>query len=91
MTLKQFKSLRADVQNYLLMNQAVYIGAMEDVDGDYTLFQLHGFYLEVFCTNADKYKANSMCFFEDSDMLEPYLESISIEPVYAILGYGKFH
>lgn len=91
MTLKQFDYMNPDDQDYIFARDAVLIAVEEDADGDYALYQLYSFYLEVFYTDFDNHRARTLCSFDNTDLLAPYLASINIDSVYAILGYGEMH
>ncbi len=91
MTLKQFDHLSPDDKDYIVAMDAILVAVEEDPEGDYALYQLYGFYLEIFYTDFDDYRARTICSFDNMDLLEPYLASINIDAVYAILGYGEMH
>ncbi len=88
MTLEQFKYLSEPDQNFLLDTKAVFLAAIEDNEGSYSLFQVDGFYLEVFCSSG-KRTADFINYFDETYLLEPYLQLIDISPIYNILGNGK--
>jgi hypothetical protein len=86
MTLHEFKYLNSREQELVLRTKAVFIGAIQDEEGIYNLYQVDGFYLEVLC-NRDETRVCSFSYFEEIHLLEPYLNSINIEPIYQVLGY----
>ena len=89
MTLQEFKYLNSWEQNLVLQTTAVFISSTQDEAGIYKLFQVYGFYLEVLC-NGDETLVCSFSYFEEIHFLEPYLESINIDPIYQVLGYGDW-
>jgi hypothetical protein len=86
MTLEQFKYLSTEVQDYILARKAVLVDVIEDGQGCYTLFQLDSFYLEIFTSRVGVLTTCTICFFDDPDLLEPYLKRVNIDEVYDILG-----
>jgi hypothetical protein len=86
MTLEQFKYLSTEVQDYILSRKAVLIDVIEDGEGCYTLFQLDSFYLEIFTSRIGELTTCSICFFDDPDLLEPYLKRIDIAEVEDLLN-----
>ncbi len=90
MTLRQFEYLSEFDQEFILRTKSVLIASMIDQEGSATLFQVDGFYLEI----RNKFSRPGYTianFFDDTELLEPYLEFINIEPVYSLLGYGRMH
>lgn len=87
MTLKQYKHLSGEDQHYLFTSHAVQLGTVQDTDGQYTLFQLYGFYLELYRTGVEGGNYSTVCLFEETDLLTPYLDTIDLGTLYAILGY----
>jgi hypothetical protein len=88
MTLNQFKYLSTDDQDYVLKKKAVIIGTIYKEEGIYTLFQVDGFYLEVLCQDH-LVVPTSINYFDQTELLEPYLELININSVYQILNNSK--
>ena len=90
MTLRQFEYLSELDQEFILRTKSVLIASMVDREGSATLFQVDGFYLEIrnIFSRPGYTTAN---FFDDPELLEPYLEFINIEPVYSLLGYGRMY
>ena len=90
MTLRQFEYLSELDQEFILRTKSVLIASMVDQEGSATLFQVDGFYLEI--RNSYRRKGyTTACFFEETDLLEPYLNFVNIDPVYSLLGYGRMH
>lgn len=88
MTLRQFKYLSLKEQELVLKTQAVFIASMQDEEHTYNLFQVDSFYLEVLCHGGDTI-VSSLSYFEEINLLEPYLKLINLEPIYQLLGYGR--
>lgn len=85
MTLQQFQNMEPDSRQEIMNEQAVYLCTIAEAAGEFTLFQLENFYVEVFCSS--KYDEDSLIIcFEDTELLEPYFKKISLAPVYDILG-----
>lgn len=85
MTLEQFKYLDLKDQEFILQTRAVFIASMQDEENIYNLFQVDGFYLEVNC-NLKETVVRSLSYYEETDLLEPYLKLIDIGFVYRLLG-----
>lgn len=84
MTLQQFEYLSEHDQELILHKRAVHIATIIDRKDILTLFQVDGFYLEIQSTAGHFYKTSS--FFEETELLDPYLEIINIDNIYALLG-----
>lgn len=78
MTLKEFLLLTQDDQVRLLYLNGVYIGKRKLGKTIVVLYQLEGFYAEVY---YQKYRRLIECFscFADTARLEPYLAQINVE------------
>jgi hypothetical protein len=83
MTLKQFENLSDHDQEFILHRRAVHIASAIDGKNTLTLFQVDSFYLEIQSSAGNFYKTS--CFFEGTELLEPYLDIININDVYALL------
>ena len=84
MTLQQFRSASREVQEKLVKMRGVFLMERKSLGVSVLLFQLHGFYIEVFYNTA----TSSVSFvksFEDMDGIEAYLDKIDISEVMAIL------
>jgi len=88
MTLQQFQALPKEDREDVLLNNAVLLESIQDDEHTYTLFQIDGFYLEVL-RNGDEVVVDSISYFEETELLEPYLALISLSPVYNILNNYK--
>lgn len=77
MTLEQFKYLDLKDQEHILQTKAVFIASMQDEENVYNLFQVDGFYLEVNC-NLKETVVRSLSYYEETDLLDPYLKLIDI-------------
>lgn len=84
MTLEQFKYLSPKEQEFALKTQAVFIASMHDKENIYNLFQIDSFYLEVYY-NVEENVVSSLIYFDEINMLEPYLKLIDIKPIYQLL------
>lgn len=85
MRLQQFRCLSEIDQEYYLKEKAVAIGHLWQHEGMYTLFQIDGFYLEVLTDKKNRI-IRSVCYEDELDLLDPYLESISLDYVYFIIN-----
>ena len=88
MTLQQYKSLSDEHQMYYFKQKAVVISTLRRDNGVYTLFQLYGFYIEVFSYERAEVKS-SINYFEETELLEPYLKLINISFIYEVLNLKK--
>lgn len=77
MTVNDFNSLEEDEQ-WLTLKEAVQLAIREDEDHSIYLFQLDGFYVEVFCHKRN-YTAGYCKAFSTLTELEPYLAKINIQ------------
>ncbi|MFL5810433.1 MAG: hypothetical protein ACJ749_12990 [Flavisolibacter sp.] len=74
----EFEQLPVVEQVGLLYKHGVYIGKRKERNRTLILFQLEGFYVEVFYTKYRHHIASLRC--SDSTMLlDPYLEQIDVE------------
>lgn len=78
MTLKEFAQLAQNEKIDLLHRQGTYIGKRKLATATVLLFQLDGFYAEVFYR---EYRRVIQCIrlFADTDKLEPYLPQVYVE------------
>lgn len=84
MNLQQFRSASAEAQEKLVKGYGVFLMERRSLGVSVLLFQLEGFYVEVFYNTT----TNSVSFiksFEDMDGIEAYLERIDISSIMAIL------
>jgi hypothetical protein len=77
MTIQQFNILMEDMQHKYLLMKGECIGSRETAENCILLFQLEGFYVEVF---FDKYCDDIIYSrtFENTEELQPYLEHLNI-------------
>lgn len=84
MTLQQFRAAACEAQERLVKARGVFLMERKSLGVSVLLFQLDGFYVEVFYNSA----ADSVSFiksFNDMDGIEAYLINIDISEVMAIL------
>lgn len=84
MTLQQFRAASCAKQEELVKLSGVFLLERKSLGVSVFLFQLEGFYVEVFYNSA----TSSVSFiksFNDMDGIEAYLSSIDISEVMAIL------
>jgi len=84
MTLKQFRSLQLNMQEKMLINNGIFLFDRKAVGIKVLLYQLSGFYVEVFYDTA----TSQVCLvksFTDTEGLEAYLYKIDISDVEALL------
>jgi hypothetical protein len=84
MTLRQFKHLSEDDQQLVLQNKAVHIASIEDSRESLELFQLDSFYIEIECVHTHM-RIITVNFFDEPELLEPYLDSINIDEVLQLI------
>ena len=88
MTLQQYKNFSNEHQMYILKHKAVIVSTLRRDNEVYTLFQIYGFYVEVFRYGTEGVKSSINCF-DEIELLEPYLKSVNISSVYQILKLKK--
>ena len=88
MTLQQYKNLSDEHQMYYFRQKAVMISTLHKDNETYTLFQVYGFYVEVFSYGTGGIMSSLNCF-EETELLEPYLKLINISSVYKVLNREK--
>lgn len=84
LSLKEFIDLPQELQFEMLHRHGVYVGKRKINKQAVVLFQLHGFYVEVFYKQYRK-TIDRLITSEDTEILQPYLEQISIRD----LGGGR--
>ena len=75
--IQQFDSLSKENQQLTLLKDGIFLAEREDGPFRIMLYQLNGFYVEVYFLNL----YNKVAFFqsfEDTDALQPYLNEIDI-------------
>ena len=80
MTLSDFSALDYKGMLYAA-KEAVYLAGRSDEDHTIMLYQLNGFYIEVYFHKQNNF-ISSLHPFADTELLEPYLESIEIDLTY---------
>jgi hypothetical protein len=78
MTLDEFTLLQDKEKISLLYENGVYIGKRKLANTAVILYQLEGFYAEVFYRKYRRYIESIYCF-EDTERLDPYLLEIDVE------------
>jgi hypothetical protein len=84
MKLRQFRSASPEVQEKLVKRWGVFLMERKSMGVSVLLFQLDGFYVEVFYNTATE-TVSFVKSFEDMDGIEAYLERIDISEVMAML------
>ena len=77
MTLKQFRSCSNYVQQQMIKHQSVFLLERRSLDWNILLFQLDGFYVEVYYERKTQ-KVEKLKSFDDIEQLEPYLCKIDV-------------
>ena len=85
MTLQQYKSLSEEQQMYFFKRHAVIVSILRRDNEVYTLFQIYGFYAEVFSYGTEGLMS-SINYFDDTDFLEAHLKLINISPIHKVLN-----
>lgn len=80
MTRKAFGLLSEERKRKKVLEQAVYLTSRQTHDMSVFLFQLDGFYVEVYFLN-DNEEMYSIHSFDDPELLRPYLDRIDIQPL----------
>ena len=77
LSLTEFINLPQELQFETLHKHAVYVGKRKKEQQPIVLFQLHGFYVEVY---YEKYRKviDHIITTDSADILQPYLEQINI-------------
>jgi hypothetical protein len=75
LSLIQFQELPEQVQIELLVSWGVYVGKRRDDDQVIILFQLHGFYVEIYYKEYRKV-IDYVLSSESMEMLQPYMDQI---------------
>ena len=84
MKLQQFRSASREVQEKLVKMKGVFLMERKSLGVAVLLFQLDGFYVEVFYNTANN-TVNFVKSFDDMDGIEAYLDRINISEVMAML------
>lgn len=78
MTLKEYKQLEPDEQTSFLSRKGVSVAERQVGPYLIVLYQVEGFYVEVFY-NKDNYQMAKLVSFYNTMLLEPYLAQIDIK------------
>ena len=78
---RHFHLLSETEQAYLLLCQGVEVAKRVYKSFDIHLYQLPGFYVEVFCHNRS-FEFGAFRAFEDTHKLDPYLDHIAVEALW---------
>jgi hypothetical protein len=84
MKLKQFRSVPPEAQEKLVKRSGVFLMERKSMGVSVLLFQLDGFYVEVFY-NTRTGVVSFVKSFEDMDGIEAYLNRVDISEVMAML------
>lgn len=84
MDLKQFRSASREVQEKMVKGEGVFLMERKSLGVSVLLFQLHGFYVEVFY-NTSTEMVSFIKSFEDMDGIEAYLSMVDISEVMGML------
>ena len=77
LSLTEFIDLPEEAQFETLYQNAVYVGKRKKGQQQVVLFQLHGFYVEVYYKRYRK-EIDHIVTTHSTDILQPYLEQINI-------------
>ncbi len=77
LSLDEFKNLQEELQFDILHKHGVYVGKRKQDDHTVVLFQLHGFYVEVYYKQYRK-TIDHLVVSDSMDILQPYLDQINI-------------
>jgi hypothetical protein len=77
MTLQQFRSCSKSAQQQIVKHQGIFLLERRSLDWNILLFQVEGFYVEVYYDRKTE-KVELLKNFEDTDELEPYLCKIDL-------------
>ena len=75
---QHFDMLEQTEKAQFLLCKGVEVGKRQYKGFDIHLFQVHGFYVEIFCHRTTG-SINAVRAFDDLELLEPYLADISLE------------
>lgn len=84
MTLQQFRAASCKMQEKLVKRKGVFLMERKSLGVSVLLFQLDGFYIEVFYNTATA-TVSFIKSFNDMDGIEAYLVNIDISELLAIL------
>jgi hypothetical protein len=78
MTMTEFKKLKECEQIDIIYDQGTYIGKCKAGILDVLLYQVEGFYVELFYREYRRYITKINCF-SSTAFLDPYLEQINLK------------
>jgi hypothetical protein len=78
LSLAEFNDLPDELKFDILHKHGVYVGKRKDGNQIIVLFQLHGFYVEVFYTQYRKI-VDRIFTSDNPEILQPYLNQINIK------------
>jgi len=78
MRLSDFILMNEDEKKFTVLHRGVLIAKKSYVGGKIFLFQLENYYVEALC-NEDSKEIEEYRMFENTDLLQPYLEAIPID------------
>ena len=81
MKLSDFIMLEEEEKKLVVLHEAVLIAKRKETSTIVFLFQLHRFYVEMFCSTKTK-KVTQYLVFQHTKLLQPYLESIVIDDLF---------
>lgn len=84
MTINDFRILAPQMKTQTLKRFGALLYVRQELDIDIVLYQLEGFYVEVFFDSYKSAEAKFRCF-ESTGELEPYLRTIDISPLVQLL------
>ncbi|MBB1283528.1 hypothetical protein HRH25_04005 [Flavisolibacter sp. BT320] len=85
MTLKEFSKLKKDEQIHVIKQRGTFLFLRHEGCVDVVLYQINGFYAEVFFEGAARKNLRIHCF-DNTEALDIYLNEISLASVNAILS-----
>ena len=77
LSLVEFENLLQELQFKILHKHGVYVGKRKVAEQTVVLFQLHGFYVEVFYKEYRKV-LDRICATDNVDVVQPYLNQINV-------------
>jgi len=80
MIIQQFDTLSKENQQQVLLKEGIFLAEREDGPFRIMLYQLNGFYVEVYFFKL----YNKVAFFqtfEDTEVLQPYLDQVDVSNV----------
>jgi len=78
MNLATYRSLNENEQFEIIEHQGVFLAEREDGFYNIRLYQIEGFYTEIFCHTHFNVIVRTKCF-SNTQLLEPYLNKIDVD------------